>query len=86
MSSFITLYPQSLPTVDAVYITMDCTIIVHTVDEWEAPLGSEAFRPEPLGSHAFSKFDSHRAVLFGGNNTLVYTNTCYLFDLDTRVS
>ena len=85
MSGFITVYPQSLPTIDAVYIQWAAQSL-YTVDEWEAPLGSEAFRPEPLGSHAFSKFDSHRAVLFGGNNTLVYSNTCYLFDLDTRVS
>ncbi|XP_064395567.1 kelch domain-containing protein 1-like [Halichondria panicea] len=53
--------------------------------EWEAPLDENAFRPDPLGSHAFSKFDSHRAVLFGGNGSaLVYSNTCYIFDFDSR--
>ncbi len=56
------------------------------VGEWEAPLDKDAFRPDPLGSHAFSKFDSHRAVLFGGNSSaLVYSNTCYIFDFDSRV-
>ncbi len=65
-----------------------CTItrlLVFVVGEWEAPLDKDAFRPDQLGSHAFSKFDSHRAVLFGGNGSLVYSNTCYIFDLDTRV-
>ncbi len=60
-----------------------CTVYV--VGEWEAPLDKNAFRPDQLGSHAFSKFDSHRAVLFGGNGSLVYSNTCYIFNLDTRV-
>lgn len=59
---------------------------VFSEDEWTAPLGKDAVRPDQLGSHAFSKFDSHRAVLFGGNGSLVYSNACYIFDLDTRVS
>ena len=77
----------------ALYSEVYCVIALYSevycvtlADEWVAPLEVDAFRPEPLGSHAFSKFDSHQAVLFGGNNSLVYTNTCYLFDLDTRVS
>ena len=49
-------------------------------------MDEDAFRPDTLGSHAFSKFDSHRAVLFGGSGSaLVYSNTCYIFDFDSRV-
>ena len=55
-------------------------------DEWIAPLDKDDFRPEILGSHAFSQFDSHRAVLFGGNGSLIYSNNAYIFDLETRVS
>ena len=54
-------------------------------DEWIAPLDKDDFRPEILGSHAFSQFDSHRAVLFGGNGSLIYSNNAYIFDLETRV-
>ena len=52
---------------------------------WEAPLGSDAHRPEPMAGCSFSKVDQHRALLFGGRTCVKRVNEMFLFDLDNRV-
>lgn len=43
-------------------------------------------RPPPNGGHTFTKFDSYRAILFGGSLELDRTaNTMYIFDLEKKV-
>ena len=54
-------------------------------DEWSAPLGKDAARPAPLGGHCFTKFDTHRALLFGGRYEGGRVNDTWIFDLEERV-
>jgi hypothetical protein len=53
-------------------------------DEWSAPLGKDAARPAPLGGHCFTKFDTHRALLFGGRYEGGRVNDTWIFDLEER--
>ena len=64
---------------------MICVYIFLSPDEWSAPLGKDAVRPEPLGGHCFTKFDSHRALLFGGRYESGRKNDTWIFDLEKRV-
>lgn len=42
-------------------------------------------RPPPLGGHRIAKFDSHRAVLFGGKGPLGRSNNVWILDLVNMV-
>lgn len=44
-----------------------------------------AMRPPAVGAHVFAKFDSHRAVLFGGRTRDGRKDDTWIFDLDKRV-
>lgn len=55
-------------------------------DEWSAPLDKDALRPAPLGGQCFTKFDAHRALLFGGRyEGRGRVNDTWIFDLEQRV-
>ena len=53
---------------------------------WTASLGRNATRPEPMSGMGFSKFDQHRAMLFGGKTIPAYLDGLFVFDLDRKVS
>lgn len=56
------------------------------IDEWSAPLDKDAVRPAPLGGHCFTKFDTYRAVVFGGRyEGRGRVNDTWIFDLEQRV-
>ena len=44
-----------------------------------------AGRPPPTGGHCMVRFDSHRAVLYGGTHEEEVLDTLYVVDLETRV-
>ena len=54
--------------------------------EWTAPLGPHAFRPTPVGTYAFSKFDKNRALMFGGFGPRGRVNEAFIFEFEDRVS
>lgn len=61
---------------------------IHThahIDEWTAPLGEEAHRPDPIGTFAFTRFDEQRAIMFGGSGSKGRVNEVYVFNLHNRV-
>ena len=53
--------------------------------EWSVPLGKFAERPDPLNCHCFVKFDSYRAVLFGGGYKGEKRNETRICNLTERV-
>lgn len=54
-------------------------------DQWNAPLGQDTPRPEPVGGHCFVQFDTYRALLFGGRYESGRKNDTWIFDLEQRV-
>ena len=44
-----------------------------------------AGRPPPIGGHCMVRFDSHRAVVFGGTSGDIVLDSLYVVDLETRV-
>ena len=56
-----------------------------STDEWSAPLATYATRPDPLSCHCFVKFDTSRAILFGGRYKDGARNDTWIFDLEERV-
>jgi hypothetical protein len=54
-------------------------------NEWSVPLGKFAQRPDPLNCHCFVKFDSSRAILFGGGYKEKKRNETRIFNLTERV-
>ncbi len=42
-------------------------------------------RPPPVGAHVFTKFDSSRALYFGGRTEQGRTDVTWIFDLDKKV-
>lgn len=54
--------------------------------KWEAPMsGKNSKRPPAVGGHVFTKFDSIRAVFFGGRTKYGRKDDTWIFDLDKRV-
>jgi hypothetical protein len=53
-------------------------------NEWSVPLGKFAQRPDPLNCHCFVKFDSSRAILFGGGYKEKKRNETRIFNLTER--
>ena len=51
---------------------------------WEA-VREVAGRPPPIGGHCMVRFDSHRAVMFGGTTGNTVLDSLYIVDLETRV-
>ena len=51
---------------------------------WEA-VGEVADRPPPIGGHCMVRFDSHRAVMYGGTSNRVVSDCLYIVDLQRRV-
>lgn len=49
------------------------------------PLGEYSERPDPLSCHCFVKFDTYRAILFGGGYKDKKRNEMRIFDLEERV-
>jgi len=52
---------------------------------WTAPLGRDAFRPDPIATFAFTKCDWQRAILFGGRGSKGRRNEAFIFHLNSRV-
>lgn len=44
-----------------------------------------AGRPLPIGGHCMVRFDSHRAVLYGGTRGEEILDSLYVVDLEIRV-
>ena len=55
------------------------------IGEWSVHLGILAERPNPLSSHCFVRFDSFRAILFGGISKDGQMNETRIFNLRERV-
>ena len=47
--------------------------------------GQRVNRPPPCGGHIMTKFDSSRALYFGGRRETGYTNEAFILDLDKKV-
>jgi hypothetical protein len=47
--------------------------------------GRNTKRPPAVGGHVFTRFDSYRAVLFGGRTVEGRKDDTWIFDLDTKV-
>ena len=45
-----------------------------------------AGRPPPIGGHCMVRFDSHRAVMYGGTSRIKILDRLYVVDLERRVS
>ena len=54
------------------------------VGHWEA-VRDVAGRPPPIGGHAMVRFDSHRAVMYGGTSEREVSGDLYIVDLRRRV-
>lgn len=54
--------------------------------KWAAPMSGNQVRPPPVSAHVFTKFDSHRALCYGGRTKDGWTNATWIFDLDSKVS
>ena len=54
------------------------------VGHWEA-VREVAGRPPPIGGHCMVRFDSHRAVMYGGTSRIKILDSLYVVDLETRV-
>lgn len=64
---------------------LSCEIAVHVyLDCWEA-VREVAGRPPPIGGHCMVRFDSHRAVMYGGTTGNTVLDSLYIVDLETRV-
>ena len=60
-------------------------MLVVVVGHWEA-VREVARRPPPIGGHCMVRFDSHRAVMYGGTSGREISDCLYVVDLGRRVS
>ena len=44
-----------------------------------------AGRPPPTGGHCMVRFDSHRAVMYGGTSGAVVSDRLYIVNLEKKV-
>ncbi len=59
---------------------------LNCIEKWDAPMsGTSKIRPPPVGGHVFTKFDSSRALCFGGRTEQGRTDVTWIFDLDKKV-
>lgn len=47
--------------------------------------GREQGRPPVNGGHTFTRFDSYRAICYGGSLELKRIDSTYIFDLEKKV-
>ena len=60
-------------------------MLVMVAGHWEA-VREVAGRPPPIGGHCMVRFDSHRAVMYGGTSGRKILDRLYVVDLGRRVS
>lgn len=67
-------------------VSPKCCFFIVFIGKWDVPMsGKNTKRPPAVGGHVFTKFDSHRAVLFGGRTKDGRKDHTWIFDLDKKV-